>query len=228
MIPRKTLGFVHTSFVLVEMLNTLAQRHLPGTPVINVVDDSLVGYAIERGVDNHLRRRMKNYLAGAADAGADVILSACSSVGEIVEDARADVPVPILRIDEAMAEKAVRLGRRIGIFATAASTFGPTTRLLHAKAKAAGRTIETGDRYCADGFKLLLAGRVAEHDRLLTDMVLKQAEEFDVVVFAQASMSRLAPAIAPQLDRPLLTSPELAMERLAAMLAPAGLVPPRG
>lgn len=214
----KTLGIVHTSFVLVEMLNALARERLPGTRVVNVVDDSLVGYAVDRGVDDHLAQRMRNYLRGAADAGADVILSACSSVGETVEAARAEVPVPVLRIDEAMAEKAVTLGRRVGIFATAASTFGPTARLLQAKARAAGRTIETADCHCADGFKLLMAGKLAEHDRLLTDLVLKTAQEFDVVLFAQASMSRLAPVIAPQIDRPLLTSPALAMERLAVML----------
>jgi len=214
----KTLGIVHTSFVLVEMLNKLAEQYLPGTAVINVVDDSLVGYAIDRGIDEYLHHRIKNYLIGAVDAGAEVILSACSSVGETVEAARADVSVPILRIDEPMAEMAVTLGRRIGIFATAASTFGPTTRLLHAKAKAAGTAIETSDQYCADGFKLLMAGKVAEHDKLLTDMVLKDAKKFDVVLFAQASMSRLAPFLAPQLDCPLLTSPALAMERLATML----------
>ncbi len=214
----KTLGIVHTSFVLVELLNKLAKERLPGTPVINIVDDSLVGYAIDRGIDDPLRRRMKSYLNSAVEAGADVILSACSSVGETIETARGDVPVPILRIDEAMAEKAVSLGRRIGIFATAASTFGPTARLLHAKAKAVGVAIETSDHYCADGFKLLLAGQIAEHDQLLIETVLAAANQFDVVVFAQASMSRLAPVIAPQIDRPLLTSPALAMERLATLL----------
>jgi Asp/Glu/hydantoin racemase len=216
--PPKKLGIVHTSFVLVEVLNDLARRHLPGTPVVNIVDDSLVGYAIERGVDEALRRRMKAYLQSAADAGATVILSACSSVGEAVEAARAEVPVPILRIDEAMAEKAVTLGRRIGIFATAASTFGPTTRLLQAKARAAGVTIEPSDQFCAGGFDLLLAGRTDDHDRLVTDAVLAAAGRFDVVLLAQASMARLAPAIAPRIDRPLLTSPLLAMERIAAML----------
>jgi Asp/Glu/hydantoin racemase len=214
----KTLGIVHTSFVLVELLDTLARQRLPGVHVVNVVDDSLLGYALERGVDESLRRRMKGYLLSAADAGADVILSACSSVGETVDAARADVPVPVLKIDEAMAEKAVSLGRRIGIFATAASTFGPTSRLLLAKAKAAGVSIETSEKFCGGAFDLLLAGKIAEHDRLVTEAVLAAAPGFDVVLFAQASMSRLAPAIAPQLKQPLLTSPELAMQRLAEML----------
>jgi hypothetical protein len=58
--------------------------------------------------------------------------------------------------------KVVTLGRRIGIFSMSASTFGPASRLLHAKARAAGTTVATGDQYCADGFKLLLAGKLAE------------------------------------------------------------------
>jgi len=169
-------------------------------------------------VDAALRQRIKNYLLATADAGATVILSACSTMGEAVDAARGAVPVPILKIDEAMAEKAVTLGRRIGIFATASSTLGPTARLLQAKAKAAGRTIETSEQLCAGAFDLLLAGRIAEHDRLVTDIVLGAAPQFDVVLFAQASMSRLAPAIAPRLTRPLLTSPELAMERLKSLL----------
>lgn len=215
---RKTLGILHTSIALFETLNLLAKKYLQGTPIVNVVDDSLIGYAMTRGVDDSLRGRIRSYCLCAAEAGADVILSACSSVGEAIEAARPAVPVPILRIDEPMAEKAVRLGRRIGVFATAASTIGPTTRLLHAKADAAGRTIETTAQLCTDGFNLLLAGRTAEHDRLVTETVLAAAPKFDVVLFAQASMARLAPGIAAQIGCPLLTSPEFAMERLRSML----------
>jgi Asp/Glu/hydantoin racemase len=214
----KTLGILHTSLALVEMLNGLARDRLKGTRIVNVVDDSLIVYAMRQGVDEPLLRRIRHYCLSAAEAGADVILSACSSVGEAIEAARPAVPVPILRIDEPMAEKAVGLGRRIGVFATAASTFGPTTRLLHSKAKAVGRTIETSEHDCTDAFELLLAGKTAEHDRLVTDTVLAAAGEFDVVLFAQASMSRLAPSIAARLGRPVLTSPGFAMDRLASML----------
>lgn len=217
----KTLAILHTSLALVELLDALARQRLKETRIVNVVDDSLIGYAMNQGVDEALRRRIRHYCLSAAEAGADVILSACSSVGEAIEAARPAVPVPMLRIDEPMAEKAVALGRRIGVFATAASTFAPTTRLLHAKAKAAGRTIETTEQFCTDGFELLLAGKTAEHDRLVTETVLAAAPRFDVVLFAQASMSRLAPAIAAKLDRPLLTSPGFAMDRLKLMLGVA-------
>lgn len=214
----KTLGILHTSFVLIDVLSELAKRYLPGVELINIVDDSLVRYVLAHGTDDVLRRRVKDYMQSAVDAGADFILSSCSSMGEAVDAGRDAIPVPVLKIDEAMAEKAVLLGPRIGIYATAASTFGPTTRLLHSKAKAAGRIIEPSEQICLGGFNLLLQGQIAKHDRLVVDTVVATASQYDVLVLAQASMARLAPAIASQIDCPMLSSPELAMERIASQL----------
>src|SRR4051812_21214038 len=122
----KTLGIIHTSFALVDLLNDLVKQRLPDAKVVNIVDDTLLSYARRNGVDDVLRRRMKGYFGSAVDAGADIILNACSTVGETVDHVRNSISVPILKIDEAMAEKAVSLGRRIGIFATVSSTLGPT------------------------------------------------------------------------------------------------------
>src|SRR4051812_20349535 len=196
------LGIVHTSFALVDLLNNLAKTHLPGVKVVNVVDDTLLSYARERGVDDALRRRMKNYFNSAADAGAQVILNACSSVGETVDPARDQVPVPILKIDEAMAAKAVCAGRRIAVLATVASTLGPTGRLLRNQADALKRQIEIDEVLCEGAFDLLLAGKTDEHDRLISEAVMKAAQNHDVLVFAQASMSRLVPSFAGKISVP--------------------------
>ncbi|HVZ63764.1 MAG TPA: aspartate/glutamate racemase family protein [Lacunisphaera sp.] len=216
------LGIVHTSFALVELLNNLVKAQLPGVQVVNVVDDTLLSYARERGVDDALRRRMRNYFNSAADAGAQVILNACSSVGETVDTARDQVPVPILKIDEAMAAKAVRAGRRIAVLATVASTLGPTGRLLRKQAEAAGRQIEIDEVLCEGAFDLLLAGKTDEHDRRVKEAVVKAAQGHEVLVFAQASMSRLVPSLAGQIQVPLLASPELAMARLREMFQELG------
>ena len=216
------LGIVHTSFALVDLLNGLVKKELPGVKVVNVVDDTLLSYAREHGVDDPLRRRMKNYFLSAADAGAHVILNACSSVGETVDAARENVPVPILKIDEPMAADAVRVGRRIALLATVPSTLGPTGRLLRAQAKALGRDIEIDESLCDGAFDLLLAGKTDEHDRLVIDAVKKAAVGHDAIVFAQASMSRLVPAVSGQISVPLLSSPELAMARLREMFRIVG------
>lgn len=216
------LGIVHTSFALVELLNNLVKAQLPGVKVVNVVDDTLLTYARERGVDDALRRRMRNYFNSAADAGAQVILNACSSVGETVDTARDQVPVPILKIDEAMAAKAVTAGRRIAVLATVASTLGPTGRLLRKQAEALKRQIEIDEVLCDGAFDLLLAGKTDEHDRRITEAVMKAAQNHDVLVFAQASMSRLVPSLTGKISVPLFASPELAMGRLKEMFQELG------
>ena len=49
------LGIVHTSFALVDPRNTLAREMLPDTvEIVNVVDDTLLSYAREHGVDEKL------------------------------------------------------------------------------------------------------------------------------------------------------------------------------
>jgi aspartate/glutamate racemase len=211
------LGIVHTSFALVELLNGLVKTHLPEVKVVNIVDDTLLTYAREQGVDDTLRRRMKNYFLSASDAGAQVILNACSSVGETVDAARPSIPVPILKIDEAMAVQAVRAGRRIAVLATVSSTLGPTGRLLRAQAKALGQQIEIDEVLCDGAFDLLLSGKTAEHDQRVIEAAKNAALSHDVLVFAQASMSRLVPMVSGQVSVPLFASPELAMIRLREM-----------
>jgi Asp/Glu/hydantoin racemase len=214
-----TLGIVHTSFALVEPLGALTKEMLPGVQVVNIVDDTLLAYAREHGVDERLTRRMGLYFRSAVEAGADVILNACSSVGETVDAARAKIEVPILKIDEPMAEQAVAAGRRIAVLATVASTLGPTCRLLEAKAQEAGVRVELTPRLCEGAFDLLLAGKTGEHDRMVAEAVREAARDHDVVLFAQASMARLVPQLEGAIGKPLLSSPALAMRRIAELLS---------
>jgi Asp/Glu/hydantoin racemase len=213
-----TLGIVHTSFALVEPLGALVREALPETAVVNIVDDTLLTYARQVGVDETLTRRMGLYFQAAVEAGADVILNACSSVGETVDAARERIGVPILKIDEPMAETAVALGRKIAVLATVASTLGPTCRLLEAKAREAGARVELTPRLCEGAFDRLMAGEMEAHDREVAAAVRDAARDHDVILFAQASMARLVPQLEREIPQPLLSSPALALRRIAEML----------
>lgn len=213
------MGIVHTSFALVEPLGALAREMLPGTEVVNLVDDTLLADARERGVDERLTRRMALLFQAAALAGADVILNACSSVGETVDAVQGEIAAPIVKIDAAMADAAVAEGGRIAVLATVSSTLGPTCRLLESRARAAGASIELSPLLCDGAFDLLVAGRREEHDALVEATALRTAREHDRIVLAQASMARLVPRLEGRLGVPLLASPALAMRQIAGMLA---------
>jgi isopropylmalate/homocitrate/citramalate synthase len=54
--------------------------------------------------------RASAHIVSAVDAGADAVLVTCSSIGRAAEIARSLVSVPVIRVDEAMADEAVQLG----------------------------------------------------------------------------------------------------------------------
>jgi Asp/Glu/hydantoin racemase len=74
-------------------------------------------------------------------------------------------------------------------------------------------------RHLAEGaFDALMSGDAAGHDELLEAEILRAASACDVVVLAQGSMARLAPALASQTAVPILSSPRSGVERLRRVL----------
>jgi Asp/Glu/hydantoin racemase len=214
-----TLAVIHTTTATVDPLKKLAADLLPGCSVINFVDDSILPQLAANGGNlDEVAGRVIQYARFAEQAGADIILEACSSIGEIVPQARGHVRVPLVRIDEAMAELAVLRGRRIGVAATLATTLAPTVRLIRAKAAEAGRPIDLQSVLVADAYRRLLDGDREGHDHAIAAALATLAPTVDVVVLAQASMARVLPQLPQEQQAKCLTSPRLAIERVRQTL----------
>jgi Asp/Glu/hydantoin racemase len=165
-------------------------------------------------------RRLAGQIGSAFEAGATAVLVTCSSIGRGVAVARQMFDGPIFRVDEAMAAKAVTMGRRVGVLATLRTTLDPTAALIRESAAAARAECEVIERCCEGAFEAVIAGNGAAHDRLVAEGLLRLASEADVVALAQASMARVLKALpAGQPAAPVLTSPELAIEQIRAALA---------
>ena len=185
------------------------------------MDESLIQDTIRAGTLRKLTmRRLVNQIASAEAAGADAVLVTCSSIGPGVKLAQQLFDFPVLRIDEAMAEAAVRQATRIGVLATLRTTLDPTTALLREKASDAGRSVELVECLCEEAFPAVLAGDTATHDRILRKALVEDLDAVDVIVLAQASMARVVATMAPGLLRtPILSSPELAVLRARQLLS---------
>ncbi len=216
----QTLGILHTTPVTVSTLRELAQEVLPAVRVVDVLDDSLLPDVIAAGgITPAVTRRMALLFLTLQEAGADLILDACSSVGEAAESLQCLAAVPVLRIDQAMAEAAVRTGAHLGVIATVQSTLDPTARLLERQAVALGRQdVEVERILCVGAYQALLAGRPEEHDSLVREELGRLFRRpLDAVVLAQASMARIV-ATLPPAPVPIFSSPRLALERVKEML----------
>ncbi len=209
------IAIIHTSPLTIELLKSLAQELLPGCEVSNWVDDSILPQLAANGGDTSaVAERLTHYTRFAEQAGADVILHACSSIGEVVAQTQGAVGVPVVRIDEAMAEEAVRRGERIGVAATLATTLTPTLALLRRKAEEAGKPVTLEARLVGSAFQKLAAGDHEGHDTLLAEALEALVREVDVVVLAQGSMARVVPRLSEAQRGKFLTSPRSAMERV--------------
>jgi len=217
---QKTLGLIHTSATLVPVFAELCSKYLPGIKTFNIVDDSLIKNTIARGeLTADTSRRVVNYAGSAQEAGADYILFTCSSIGPAVETAAALTGVPVLRVDQPMADKAVQLGKKIGVIATLSTTLNPTSDLVKRRAAIAGKEIELKAVLCEGAFEALMGGDGSTHDQKVGDALKQLTNEVDVIVLAQASMARVVDTLKDEERKvPILASPPVAMEYLSTVL----------
>lgn len=215
-----TLGLVHNSPVLAPVFNEIAARVMPDVRILHFVDESTIKNTIAAGhLQKATMRQVIRLVGSTFDAGCDVALVTCSSIGRAVDMAAELYEQPVLRVDRAMAEKAVATGRRIGVIATLSTTLDPTAELVRRVAAEQGRDVEIVEHLCAGAFDAVMAGDGATHDRIVSAALTDSLADVDAIVLAQASMARVVAALPDGAVKvPVLASPELGMLHAAEVL----------
>ncbi|MBD3243883.1 MAG: Asp/Glu/hydantoin racemase [Chitinivibrionales bacterium] len=203
-----TVGAVYTADAIVGVISDIFKDELPDCRLINVVDSGLIPDIIrDGGVTVGTARRLLHCCMAAQDAGVDVILNTCSSVGEVADHAQCFIATPILKIDAPMARQAVASSARIGVLATLPSTLTPTMNLVRREAARAGKEVTIVDGLAEGAFEALTGGSPEQHDRILTETAVRVAPKVDTIVLAQGSMARMADTLAKETGRTVLSSP---------------------
>lgn len=217
------IAMLHTSFVFLNVdtqIQDLVAALLPGDELIHFVDsDVLASVVRDGGITDSSEDRMLHLAQAAECAGADVIFSACSSLGPAIDAAKRHVKIPIVKVDDAMTRDAATAGGTIGVLATVPTTLGPTADLIRGHGKADGKDLVVIEQLATGAFEVLMSGDRAKHD----EMVKASAQELlakgvDRIVLAQASMARLAEPLSELTGIPVLASPRLGVENLAAIV----------
>ncbi len=192
----------------------------PSITVHSIVDDSLITEVIDNnGPNSNVIRKLCTYFVFAEQTGADLILNMCSSVGEAAEIAAKMVNIPVIKIDERMAEEACNIGNRIGVVATVSTTMGPTVRLIQKSADKIGKKVEISEEVCKGAFeKLTKDGDKNAHNAIVIKAIRELAKSVDVVVCAQGSMHALLPDLG-KAPVPVLTSPPFGSKHAVEVLS---------
>jgi sulfofructosephosphate aldolase len=217
----RRVTFIHTVGTLEPVFQGLAAELLPGTTIEHVVDEGLLAEAIAAGhVPDETSARLERHVGEALAAGSRLVVVTCSSMGPAVDAIVERTGWPVIRVDAAMVDRALDLGRRIGVLATLRTTLEPTAALVRDRAAARGATDVTVTSRLAEGaFGALKAGDPARHDALVRAAFRDLIGRVEVIVLAQASMARVAEQLGDEAaGTPILASPRLGVERAAALV----------
>jgi Asp/Glu/hydantoin racemase len=219
----KTVGVVHAVLPALGPMRDVLARRLPDVRLINLLDEGLLSEA-ERlgGLVPETLDRMENVIGLLQKAQVDAVLLTCTAYSTAVpEMQRRFGALPIMAVDQTMVDKAITLGKRIGVLATVQAGLDQQVVLLNEAAARAGTTIEIIPSFHATAMDALRSGDRDAHDGILLDALPGLLERVDVVLLAQVSMSPLVAKLPANLPKPVLSSPELAADRLIEILAPA-------
>jgi aspartate/glutamate racemase len=190
----------------------------PQAHVQNVLDDAL---SRDREADGVLTHSMQERIVSLAryvhGCGAQGILYTCSAFGSAIEAAKAAVPVPVLKPNEAMFEAALASGRRLGMLATFAPSVASMEEEFDELVARRGAKATLTTICVSDAMQALRAGRGDEHDRLLAQAAAS-LRGCDALMLAHFSTSRAYDAVRASVSIPVLTSPRSAVLSLQAAL----------
>lgn len=215
----KKIGIIHTSAVSYDALGNLCKELLPDVEVVNIIDDSLLNEVKQNnGLTTAIISRMCTYVQTLDTLDVDLILNQCSSVGEAFDIAVHCTDRKTLKIDLPMAERAISLGNKIAVVATVKSTVKPSCNIIETTAKRLQKEVVVTPFLVDNALDILMKEKNQEkHNELVLASIKKAMEDHDVVVLAQGSMITLLPYL-DDMEKPVLTSPRMAIERIKEML----------
>jgi Asp/Glu/hydantoin racemase len=214
------IAFLHTSPAAIPPLMKYYTAEAPDIEITNQLDDGLLRL-FAQGDEARAESRLRDMLIAAREVyGARVAMITCSAVTRtVMQNLLPSANIPLFKIDDPMADAAVRAGRRLGVAVTFAPTLATTTALLERAAAQAQTTVELQPLVVQGAYDALLSGQPELHDELL----LKGADQLaamgvDAIVLAQVSMARILPALEGRVNVPVFSSLPLSLQRVREIL----------
>ncbi|HIJ54680.1 MAG TPA: hypothetical protein HPQ03_01005 [Deltaproteobacteria bacterium] len=186
------IGLIHSTRLVVDPVHRTVSSQCPDAEIIHIVDEGILKVLFGLGeINERITEWLGRLVDSAVETGADMAVLSCSSLSPAVNAVQKKVSIPFLKIDEPMAEQAVRTTDRIGLVATNHTTPKPSTMLIEEVAERLGKKITVVPRVQADAFLKLNAGDIEGHDNVVVRAVEELLQETEVVILAQISIARV-------------------------------------
>ncbi len=186
---------LQTSFAKRDDTIVFLKEKVPGVKVEFITDSTILAdVRANGGPTKAVYDRMKLYAKAAEISGADLIVNSCSTVGEVADEYRKEVSIPVMKIEDPMCQEAAKLGTKFAIFGTVETSMGPVARIIERLVAERGEKAECKLFVQNAAWDALVAGHPEEHNRILLENIRKLDEEgYDAIVMSQVSMRALLP-----------------------------------
>lgn len=210
------IGCLHTAQSNVAVFDSALANHFGHVPNVvlehRVCPQLLADAEAAGGLTPAIAAQTVQVLRELAES-CDAVLLTCSTLGPAMDALSA--PVPVLRVDAALARQAVAGGGQVRVLYAAETTLASTRELFARAARSSGATV--GFTLVAGAWEKFRTGDTAAYFRLVAEAAERAyAGGADVVALAQASMAGAVVLVRHE-KRPL-SSPVCGLaEALAAM-----------
>lgn len=211
--PRIVL--LHATPVAIDPIKVAFTKGWPEAETVNLMDD---GLSVDRAkvanlTEDIIDRFVALALYGYRHIGADGLLVTCSAFGPAIESVADELPIPVLKPNEAMFEKALSYGPRIGMLAT----FSPSISTMEAEFVEEAERLRPGAAITTilvpNAIDALRKGDTDTHNFLVAERAPELCD-MDALMLAHFSTSRAAAAVRERLPIPVLTAPDSAVAKL--------------
>jgi hypothetical protein len=209
---------IHATTVSFSPIQNAFQAQWPEAETVNLVDDSLSLDLNSGKVDySKIEERILGLGTYGEQIGADGILYTCSAFGQAIDRAKAQLPMPVLKPNEAMFEEAIRRGGKIGMIATFRPSIPSMEKEFYELAEEQGVEVQLDSILVEDAMATLSHGDLETHNRLIREASTVLAG-YETVMLAQFSASQAAGEVEAELGCTVLTSPHSAVKKLRDLL----------
>ncbi|WP_439525269.1 aspartate/glutamate racemase family protein [Marivita sp.] len=220
--PAPRIALIHALEESVAPIRRAFASLWPDAQTADLLDASLSADLMRAGaLDEAMVQRfltLGRYAAsGTGSLDTRAILFTCSAFGPAIGAVKADLPIPVMRPNEAAFDEALEMGERIALVVTFAPSLPSLTRELQDMAQARGKTVQITPVFAEGALSALNAGEGARHD----EAVLRACEglgQQESIVLGQFSLARAARVLQPQADCPVVTTPDSAVRALRQLV----------
>ena len=220
MTSAKRIFLIHATRIAIEPINAAFARSWPEAQCFDLWDDSLSRDASTAGgTTPALDKRIEDLADHAFRAEADAVLFTCSAFSSAIEACQRRHERPVLKPNEAMVQQALVQGGRIA----ALTTFGPAGAAIvsdfEVEARRLGQSVDITPILCEGALAALHADDQGRHDALIAEAAGRLRGDYQVLCFAQFSMTSAQDASELAWGSTVLTTPETAVMKLRKLLS---------